>query len=135
MADTPNTTQPSGVSQAQANANLQAVSKADATATDNSANRKTDPETGRPLLDVKMEAPKSTSANETAPTKDASEKKRDTSKEAPVQSVAQLRDAGIAKGVAPTSKQVEEMRKIETDAEAELSKQIRKPGALITNKK
>lgn len=131
---TVNETQPTGVTKAQADANLKAVSTADAEATDNSKNRKTD-ESGRPLLDVKMEAPISTSENVKAPEKDASEKKRDTKEEAPVRSVAQLRDRGIEKGVMPTSQQVEEMRKIETEGLEKLSHEVRKPSSETKSKK
>lgn len=131
--DSPNVVQPTGVSKAQADANLKKVSEEPR---NREENRKTDPETGRPLLEVELEAPVSTSENEKAPTEDASEKKRDTETKAPVRSVAQLRDRGIAEGVMPTSQQIEEMRKIETDGEAELSKQIRKPNsATVTSKK
>jgi hypothetical protein len=120
-------TQPTGVTTAVARENAARASEADAKATDNSLNRKTD-DAGRPLLDVELEKPITTDKNlEAAPKEDASEKKRDTKEPAPIRSVAQLRDRGITEGVAPTSAQVEEMRKIETEGLAELAKQVRLP--------
>jgi hypothetical protein len=130
----PKDVQPTGVTRETAARNELAAKAGDANALDRTEpglHRRTTNDAGQALLDAKLEKPINTVKNvEAAPKEDATEKERENiDKPAPIRSVAQLRDAGIAAGVQATSGQVEEMRKIETEGLEELSKKVRGPAA------
>lgn len=93
-------------------------------------------EDGQPLLNVKIEELKTTvTGKKPSKTAEEQEEKRDTKKEAPITTVAQLRDKGLEAGVMPASSQVEEVRESETKALEKLGELHRPPAAERGGKK
>lgn len=91
-------------------------------------NLRTIGEDGQPLLDVKI-SKLDTTVHGSKPKVAADDKKRSEKKEAPISTVAQLRDKGLEAGVMPASSQVEEVRKSENEALVKLGEEHRPPAA------
>lgn len=99
-------------------------------------NLRTIGEDGQPLLDVKISKLDTTvHGKKVSKSADEKEEKRDTKKEAPISTVAQLRDKGLEAGVMPASSQVEEVRKSENEALEKLGEEHRPPAAERGGKK
>lgn len=77
-----------------------------------------------PIGDVKDALTKNI-PTEKADEKDASEKKRDTSKPAPITTLAQLRDWHVANGTAPTQEEIDKVKQIEKETMEKGAEQVR----------
>lgn len=132
---------PTGVSAEKAAANAEAAKNAEKTAgrirnVDEDSKFRTVGEDGQPLLNVEIEDLDTTvHGKKVTKTADEGNEKRDTKKEAPITTVAQLRDKGLEVGVMPASSQVEEVRERETKALEKLGQEHRPPASERGGKK